>query len=218
MKRKNGVTTSPLLLKRVADWADHPAWCEFFKSYDSLIRSWCRGYGLDDGTLEDLRQQIWIELADRIRTYQYDPGRTFRGWLRQFCHSREVDLLRKRGTESVRFLDDQPADAFLLAVGAIGGEEHEEPESESRRSLLLRQAEQVQHAVKQRVEPQTWQAFWRIAIDGCSIRETANDMGMSYAAVFAAHKRVGRMLRAEGKRRPTQRYPGNPQAIAPDMS
>ncbi len=105
MKRKDGDTTSPLLLKRVADWADHPAWCDFFSSYDPLIRSWCRGYGLDDGTLEDLCQQIWIELADRMRTYQYDPGRTFRGWLRQFCHSRAVDLLRKRGTESVRFLD-----------------------------------------------------------------------------------------------------------------
>ena len=85
-------------------------------------------------------------------------------------------------------------------------------EAESRRSLLLRQAEQVQHAVKQRVEPQTWQAFWRIAVDGRSVRETADDMGMSYAAVFAAHKRVGRMLRAEGKRRLAQRYPEVPES------
>ncbi len=216
MKRKDGVTTSPLLLKRVADWADHPAWCDFFRSYDSLIRSWCRGYGLDDSTLEDLCQQIWIELADRIRTYQYDPGRTFRGWLRQFCHSREVDLLRKRGTESVCFIDDQPADAFLLAVDMFDCAE--DAASESRHSLLLRHAEQVQHAVKQRVEPQTWQAFWRIAIDGCSFRETAEALGMSYASAFAAHKRVGRMLRAEGKRPLNQRYPANSEAIAPDVS
>jgi RNA polymerase sigma factor (sigma-70 family) len=216
MKRKDGATTRPLLLKRVADWADHPAWCDFFKSYDSLIRFWCRGYGLDDGTLEDLCQQIWIELAHRMRTYQYDPGKTFRGWLRQFCHSRAVDLLRKRRTEFVRFLADQPADARLMAVDAIGDEEHAEPEP--RRSLLLRQAEQVQHTVKQRVESQTWRAFWRIAVDGCCVRETADDMGMSYAAVFAAHKRVGRMLRAEGRRRLTQLYPEGPEAIALDVS
>jgi RNA polymerase sigma factor (sigma-70 family) len=217
MKRKDGVTTSPLLLKRVANWADHSAWCDFFGSYDSLIRSWCRGYDLDDDTRDDLCQQIWVELADRMRSYQYDPGRTFRGWLRQFCHSRAVDLLRKRRTEPVRFLEDQPADALLLAVDAIGGEENDEPESQ--RSLLLRHAEQVQHTVKQRAEPQTWQAFWRIAIDGCSFRETADDMGMSYAAVFAAHKRVGRMLRAESERHLTQRYPGGREALAaPDMS
>ena len=105
---------------------------------------------------------------------------------------------------------------LLLAVDMFGGAEDEE--SESRRSLLLCQAEQVQHAVKERVEPQTWQAFWRIAVEGCSFRETADEMGMSYAAVFAAHKRVGRMLRAEGKRRLAQRYPGGPEAIAPDLS
>jgi hypothetical protein len=32
-------------------------------------------------------------------------------------------------------------------------------------------------------------------------------MGMSYAAVFAARKRVGRMLRAEGKLQLSQRRP-----------
>jgi DNA-directed RNA polymerase specialized sigma24 family protein len=145
--------------------------------------------------------------VDRMRTYQYDAGRTFRGWLRKFCHSRAVDLLRRRRSGVVLFLADQPADALavLLAVDATGGEEREE--AESRRSLLLRQAEQVQHAVKQRVEPQTWQAFWRIAVDGRSVRETADDMGMSYAAVFAARKRVGRMLRAEGKLQLSQRRP-----------
>jgi RNA polymerase sigma factor (sigma-70 family) len=216
MKRKDGGTTSPLLLKRVADWADHRAWCDFFRTYDPLIRSWCRGCSLDDGTLEDLCQQIWIELANRMRTYQYDPGRTFRGWLRQFCHSRAVDLIRKRRTELGRFIADQPDNELLLAVDVVDSEEDED--SESRHSLLLSQAEQVQHTVQVRVEPQTWQAFWRIAVGGCSFRETAKDMGMSYAAVFAAHKRVGRMLRAEGKRRLTQGYSRSPEAVAPGLS
>jgi RNA polymerase sigma factor (sigma-70 family) len=207
MKRKDGSTTRPSLLRRVADWADHRAWCDFCTTYDPLIHSWCRGYGLDGSALEDLCQEIRIKLVDRMRTYQYDTGRTFRGWLRKFCHSRAVDLLRRRRSGVVLFLADQPADALavLLAVDATGGEEREE--AESRRSLLLRQAEQVQHAVKQRVEPQTWQAFWRIAVDGRSVRETADDMGMSYAAVFAARKRVGRMLRAEGKLQLSQRRP-----------
>ncbi len=47
MKQKDGSTTSPSLLKRVADWADHLAWCDFRTSYDPLIHSWCRGYGLE---------------------------------------------------------------------------------------------------------------------------------------------------------------------------
>jgi RNA polymerase sigma factor (sigma-70 family) len=216
MMRKDGGTTSPLLLKRVADWADHRAWGDFFEVYDPLIRSWCGGYRLDDGLLEDLCQQVWIELADRMRTYRYDPGRTFRGWLRQFCHCRAVDLLRKRRTELARFVVDQPADELLLAVDMIDCAEDED--SESRRLDLLAQAEQVQFAVKERAQPQTWQAFWRIAVEGCSFRETAEEMGMTYAAVFAAHKRVGRMLRTEGKRCVSQRSPECPEAITPDPS
>jgi RNA polymerase sigma factor (sigma-70 family) len=216
MKRKDGGKTSPLLLKRVADWADHRAWGEFFEAYDPLICCWCRGYGLDESLLGDLCQGIWIELADRMRTYQYDPGRTFRGWLRQFCHSRAVDLIRRRRTEHDRFLADQADTELLLAVDDFVDEEDQG--SNSRRSFLLSQAEQVQLAVKARVGSQTWQAFWRIAVEGCSFRETARDLGMTYAAVFAAHKRVARMLRAEGKRCVSQRSPECPEAITPDPS
>jgi RNA polymerase sigma-70 factor (ECF subfamily) len=207
MNWKDGSTTSPSLLKRVADWADHPAWCDFRSKYDRLIRRWCAGYGLDGSALEDLCQEIWVKLASRMQSYQYDPGRTFRGWLRKFCHCRAVDQLRKRRTETVRFLADQPSDALvlLLAVDATGDDEHEEPESP--RSRLLWQAQEVQHAVEERVAAETWRAFWRIAVDGCSVRETADEMGMSYAAVFAAQQRVGRMLRAEGRRRLNEQSP-----------
>ena len=31
--------------------------------------------------------------------------------------------------------------------------------------------------MKERLEPQTWQVFWRIAVDGCSIREAADEAG-----------------------------------------
>jgi RNA polymerase sigma factor (sigma-70 family) len=159
MKQKEGSTTSPALLKRVADWRDHPAWCDFCASYDPLIHSWCGGYGLDGSTLEDLCQEIWVELADRMRTYQYDPGKTFRGWLRKLCNSRALDLIRRRRTRSVRSLADQPADSLslLLAVEATASEEHEALDSDRR--ILLRQAAQVQLNVQQRVDPRTWQAF-----------------------------------------------------------
>ena len=68
--------------------------------------------------------------------------------------------------------------------------------------------------MQERVEPQTWHAFWRIAVEGWSVRESADDLGMSYAAAFAAHKRVGRMLRTEGKRRLAERSFAAPEAIA----
>jgi RNA polymerase sigma-70 factor (ECF subfamily) len=203
MKRKDGPPTSSDLLKRAANWEDRAAWSVFFKTYDPLIHLWCRGYNLDDATHRDLCQQIWLELAKRIRTYQYDPGKTFRGWLRQFCHSRALDLLRKRKAEPVCFLDHLAIEARSPAVAAIGGEDG--GELDSRCSRLLHQAELAQEAVKVRVDARSWQVFWRIGVEGRSLRDTADEVGMSYAAVFAAHKRVARMLRAEGERHISQR-------------
>ena len=51
-------------------------------------RRWCRGYGLDEDSVDEVCQRIWIELADRMRTFRYDPNGSFRGWLRQVCVSR----------------------------------------------------------------------------------------------------------------------------------
>jgi len=72
-------STSPTLLKEVADWRNHPAWITFRDRYDPLLRRWCRGLGLDADTMDEVCQRVWTELADRMRTFRYDPSRTFRG-------------------------------------------------------------------------------------------------------------------------------------------
>ena len=70
----------------------------------------------------------------------------------------------------------------------------------SERAVLLRQAADVQDAVRRRVSERSWQVFWNIAIEGKSVRETSAAAGISYIAAFAAEQRVGRMLREEGQR------------------
>ena len=85
MRLAEGGSTSPTLLRAVADWQNHPAWVRFQGRYDPLMRRWCRGYGLDDDSVDEVCQRIWIELANRMRAFQYDPGGTFRGWLRRLA-------------------------------------------------------------------------------------------------------------------------------------
>ena len=58
-------------------------------------------------------------------------------------------------------------------------------------------AARVQEAVRARVDDRTWEVFWRIAVEDAPIREVAEAAGLSYAAAFAAQKRVRRMLREE---------------------
>ena len=111
-------STSPALLSEVSDWQNHPAWVSFRGRYDPLLRRWCRGYGLDDDSMDEVCQCIWIELADRMRTFHYDPHRTFRGWLRRVCDSRVIDFLRQRQAVSLLSLDDRDGEREDGARGA----------------------------------------------------------------------------------------------------
>jgi RNA polymerase sigma factor (sigma-70 family) len=209
MVRYDAGTTNPTLINRLGDWRDHEAWVDFVTRYDPVIRSTSGRYRLDAESTEELCQQVWIDLARRMQTYRYDPGKTFRGWLRRLCQSRAIDLLRKKKANAVKWLEDQPA-ASLLQDASAGIEVDESAPSE--RPLLLRQAEEVQEAVRRRVGERTWQVFWNIAVEGQSVRETSASAGISYYAAFAARKRVGRMLREEG-----QRLLAEPRVLEPEV-
>jgi RNA polymerase sigma-70 factor (ECF subfamily) len=190
-------TTNPTLLNRLSDWRDHNAWSDFVLRYDPVIRSICRRYRLDAETTDELCQRVWFELARRMRSFRYDPGRTFRGWLRRLCQSRAIDLLRKQKADAAPSLEDQPA--ALLAQDATQGFESEE-RATAQRPLLLELAEEIQDGVRRRVDARTWQVFWDVAVLGQSVRDASEVAGISYYAAFAAQKRVGRMLRDAGQR------------------
>jgi RNA polymerase sigma factor (sigma-70 family) len=190
-------TTNLALLNRLGDWRDHEAWVDFVTRYDPAIRVSCRRYRLDAESTEELCQRVWIDLARRMRTFRYDPGRTFRGWLRRLCQSRAIDLLRKRKADAVQLPGGHPAGWHL--PDAVDGVDAEEGAA-SERPMLLRLAEEIQNSVRRRVDERTWQVFWNVAIEGQSVREASDAAGMSYYAAFAAQKRVGRMLREDGRR------------------
>src|SRR4051812_6818352 len=166
----NEGTTNPTLLNRLGDWRDHEAWVDFVTRYGPVIRLSSRRYRLDAESTEELCQRVWIDLARRMRTYRYDPGKTFRGWLRRLCQSRAIDVLRKKQANGVEWLEDQPTGTPV--VDAYAGIEVDESAA-SQRPVLLRQAQEVHDAVRQRVSERTWQVFWNIAIFGQSVRDTS---------------------------------------------
>jgi len=196
-------STSPTLLREVSDWQDHPAWVIFRGRYDPLLRRWCRGYCLDDDSIEEVCQRIWIELADRMRTFHYDPNRTFRGWLRRVCESRVVDFLRQRQAVCLLSLDDRDGEAeagLCKASIDLGESDRGEGVADLFRLFLLDEAEKVQAAVRAKVKPWTWEAFWLVAVCDWSVERTAKTLGMTRTAVYAASERVARKLCDEGKR------------------
>lgn len=192
MIRHDAGTTNPILLDRLGDWRDHGAWMDFVTRYDPLIHSACRRYRLDAEAAEELRQRVWIEVARRMRSFRYDPGRTFRGWFVRLCQSRAIDMLRQKKADPAQ-AHDEPL-RFDTPLELDGDED-----DASDRAELLELAEEVQRRVRRRIDERTWTVYWTVAVKGQSVREAADAAGMTYYAAFAARKRVGRMLREEGR-------------------
>jgi RNA polymerase sigma factor (sigma-70 family) len=199
-------STSTTLLSKVADWENHPAWVRFRDTYDPFLRRWSRGYGLDEDSIDEVCQRIWIELADRMRTFEYDPSRTFRGWLRRFCDSRVVDFLRQRQAAVILLSLDERDEEQVAGVRstAIDSTETDEREPEGLsdpvRRFLLGEGEKVQAAVRAKVKPHNWDAFWLVAVCDWTVERTGKALGMTVSAVYAARTRVARMLCEEGQR------------------
>jgi RNA polymerase sigma factor (sigma-70 family) len=190
-------STNPELLRRVAALWDDPAWREFFARYEPFARARCSVYGLDADSVDELCQRVWVELARRMPAYQYDPGGSFRGWLRRLCHHRAVDLHRERNDFPLFPLADKDLADKRGQTDANGDDD----EVAAGKLFLLAEARQAQEEVRRKVKPIRWEVFWRVVIEGEPLNETAASLGLKYATAYAAARHVAKLLREEGRRR-----------------
>lgn len=199
-------STSSTLLREVADWGNHQAWVRFRDAYDPRLRRWCRGYGLDGEAVDEVCRRIWWELALRMQAFEYDPSGSFRGWLGQLCKSRVINYLRERRDRRHLSLDGHEAESTTAGRSVDGFPCHPFDNSEQDgvddpvRRRFLDACEQVQSAVRARVKPHNWDAFWLVAVYDWNVAQTAEALSISRISVYAAKKRVERMLREEGRR------------------
>lgn len=199
MPQEDDESTNVSLLRRAADWGDHQSWIQLQERYDPLIRRCCRSLGLTGEVADEVRQNTWIEVAKRMKSFAYDPRRSFRGWLWTVCRHKTFDLLEQRNREQALALDDRDED--VPSAGRSDGSLDEGDDPEDEQGGLLREAREIHAAVRNRVEPRTWEAFWLVVVRFWTARETADQLGMTTAAVYKASQRVLAMLRAEAHRR-----------------
>jgi RNA polymerase sigma factor (sigma-70 family) len=201
MASANVGSTSPELLGRVAALCDNPAWRQFFELYGPLVKTYCSAYRLDGASVDELCQRVWVELVRRMPSYQYDPGGSFRGWLRRLCHHRAIDLYRERCDRSFLSLWEGDSSvgprARMTGIDRAAGND----EVDQARLLLLQEAQAAQEEVRRKVKPVRWEAFWRTVIQGEPMQEVAHALGLKYATAYAGANHVAQLLRAEGRRR-----------------
>jgi RNA polymerase sigma-70 factor (ECF subfamily) len=142
---------------------------------------------------DDVTQTVLQRLLDAMREFRYDPARSFRAWLRtvtiRACSRFRIAETRSAGQkdeEALRRIEEAPAREDLARRIEEAFDEE-----------LLKQATE---AVQERVEFQTWEAYWLRAIEGLTGTEAAGRLGMPVMNVYVARRRVHQMLRTEIER------------------
>src|SRR5436190_6829093 len=97
MEEASGVRTSLTLLGRLRQQpTDQQAWAQFVARYGPTLYSWCRQHKLEDVDAEEVTQMVLALLAEKMRTFAYDPTRSFRGWLRTLTRHAWSDFVTAR--------------------------------------------------------------------------------------------------------------------------
>jgi len=187
-------STSRSLLAHARE--DQPAaWLRLVSLYAPLVAAWCRRFGAAEQDIADLQQEVFAAVAKSLDHFRKErPADTFRGWLATITRNKVRDYHRRRA--------EQPA--------AAGGTEASQrlsqvldPEAESADvdaaadvafSAVLQQAlAQIRGEFHER----TWQAFWKIVVEGRTAAEVAAELQMQPGAVRVSKSRVLLRLRRE---------------------
>jgi RNA polymerase sigma-70 factor, ECF subfamily len=191
-------STSQSLLVRLK--AGQPAaWERLTELYAPLVYRWCRAMGLAEQDVPDVFQQVFQSVASHVQGFRRDrPGDTFRHWLRAITRNKVRDHFRRnaRQAQAAGGTDAQIYFAQLAAPPAGPGEadERDVGDEEAETAQLLRGAlEQI----RQQVHPQTWQAFWKVVVEGKTPEEVGEELAMRPGTVRVAKSRVLSRLRSE---------------------
>jgi RNA polymerase sigma factor (sigma-70 family) len=192
MQGDRSVPTSPTLLGRLGRVpADQAAWGDFAERYGRKIYHWCRQWHLQEADAEDVTQQVLLKLAQKMQTFQYDQGRSFRAWLKTVTHHAWRDFI-----DGARRPGAGTGDTVVLELlHTVEARERliEELDPEFAQELL----DEAMARVRVRVQPHTWRAFQLLAVERRSGAETGAELGMKVATVYVARSKVQRMIQEE---------------------
>jgi RNA polymerase sigma-70 factor (ECF subfamily) len=178
------------------------AWQRLVSLYAPLVYYWCRKMDLAEQDAADVFQEVFQAVARRIRSFHKDGADdTFRGWLCTITRNKVRDHLRREsrqphaaGGTTAQLRLSQLAD---LSEGQVTESEAKEPADVEAGASLGPLFQRALERIAEHFEPRTWQAFWRVVVDGKTAQEVAQELSMQPGTVRVAKSRVLHRLRKE---------------------
>lgn len=190
--------TSRSLLMQLKD-GQPAAWERLTSLYAPLVYHWCRRMRLAEQDMPDVFQQVFQSVASHIQAFQKErPGNTFRNWLRAITRNKVRDHFR-RNARQAQAAGGTDAQIYFaqLADPCIAEDDAEEVPVANDVEELQQLLHGVLHRIRQHVHPQTWQAFWKVVVEGKTPEEVGEELAMRPGTVRVAKSRVLSRLRSE---------------------
>jgi RNA polymerase sigma-70 factor (ECF subfamily) len=184
--------TSVSLLARLAGAPNEDDWRRLFDLYQPLLRAWLARANVPEADADDLAQEVLLVVFREVPRFERRGEGAFRAWLRTIFAHRLRDYFRGQkyrppatgGSDFLRSLD-----------------ELESPESELSQLWNREHDQHVAASLMRRVQgdfaPATWQAFVRHVLEGQTVADVAEELGLSLNSVLLAKSRVLKRLRQE---------------------
>lgn len=184
--------TRSSLIARVRNASDVVGWRIFHAQYQRLVFHVCSKAGLRREDAEDVSQEALAAVAKSIAEFTLDRSKgSFRGWLRHITAHKIADFLRKKYREGASRVE-LPAEVFDVRAGEATI--CDEVWDEEWRSYLLRQALE---AVEKDASARSMQIFHMSAVQGLSVEQIRETLGLSRTQVYLAKYRVGSLVKKE---------------------
>ncbi len=178
-------TTRASLLIRIKDPNANEAWSEIHDLYAPLIYGYARRRGLSRDGAEDVRSDCYQAIVQQIKTYDYDRAKGgFKAWLRTMVDRRVIDRFRKKREQQANSGD-------LRELEAVHPSAEEVFEKQWKNQHLKHCVEQLRSEVSRT----TFEAFSIVVIEGRSVAEACDVLGMNANQVYKAKARMLRRVR-----------------------
>lgn len=173
---------------------DAPAWRDLVHLYSPLIFHWCQRSGLPRQESADIVQDVFRSVIASIGTFRKERAQdTFRGWLRTITRNKVHDYFRRNGNQPAAAGGTEASLRLAKAPDVDDELDGDESELRAERELYVRAFEMIRRDFKE----QTWQAFYRVVVDGKDAAEVAGELGMRPGTVRVAKSRVLKRLREQ---------------------
>jgi RNA polymerase sigma-70 factor (ECF subfamily) len=176
-------TTPVSLLHRLRHRPTAEEWQRFVTVFAPILYRWAARFGAQPADAADLVQEVLLGVFQRMPSFEYQAGGSFRAWLFVALRNAWAARRRRHGRQAA------PADDLdRLPDGHVP-----DPDEDYRREVVGR----VAQLIRGDFEPRTWQAVWESVTGDEQVQAVARRHGMTPNALYRARNRVLGRLRDE---------------------